>query len=46
MGKRRGACRILVETPEGNRILGMPSHRWEDNFKMDLQLGGLGHGVD
>jgi hypothetical protein len=46
MGKRRGAYRILVEALEGDRILGMPRHRWEHNFKMDLQLVGWGHGVD
>jgi len=23
--------------PEGKRPLGRPTHRWEDNIKMDLQ---------
>jgi hypothetical protein len=29
---------------EGNRPLGRPRHRWEDNFKMDLgnRVGGCG----
>ena len=29
--------------PEGNRPLGRPRHRWEDNIKMDLQevCGGV-----
>jgi hypothetical protein len=26
-----------VEKPEGKRPFGRPRHRWEDNFKMDLQ---------
>jgi len=37
MGERRGAYRVLVGKPEGNRPLGRPRHRWEDNIKMDLQ---------
>jgi len=31
--------------PEGKRPLGKPRHRWEDNFKMDLQEVGCG-GMD
>ena len=27
---------------EGNRLLGRPRHRWEDNIKMDLQEVGCG----
>ena len=26
--------------PEGKRPLGRPRRRWEDNSKMDLQVGG------
>jgi hypothetical protein len=26
----------LLGKPEANRPLGRPSHRWEDNIKMDL----------
>jgi hypothetical protein len=37
MCKRRGAYRVLVEKPEGKRLLGGPRHRWEDNIKMDHQ---------
>ena len=37
MGKSRGVFRVLVGKPEGKRPLGRPSHRWEDNIKMDLQ---------
>ena len=36
MGERRGVFRILLRKPEGNRPLGRPSCRWEDNIKMDL----------
>jgi hypothetical protein len=37
MGDRRGAYRVLMESPEGKRPLGRPRHRWEGNIKMDLQ---------
>jgi hypothetical protein len=37
MGEKKGAYRILVERPEGRRLLGRPRHRWEDNIKRDLQ---------
>jgi hypothetical protein len=33
---------LLVGKPEGNRPLGRPSCRWDDNFKMDLRGTGLG----
>ena len=36
MGARRGLYRVLVEKPEGKRLLGRPGCRWEDNIKMDL----------
>jgi hypothetical protein len=29
--------RVLVGRPDGNRSLGRPGHRWEDNIKLDLQ---------
>jgi hypothetical protein len=35
--------RVLVGKPEGNRQLGRPRRRWEDNIKMDLQEVGGGH---
>jgi hypothetical protein len=28
---------ILVGNPEEKRLLGRPSHRWEDTFKIDLR---------
>jgi len=34
-----------VGKPEGNRPLGRPRRRWEDNIKMDLQKLGCG-GMD
>jgi len=35
----------LVGEPEGRRPLGRPTHRWEENMKMDLQEVGCG-GMD
>jgi hypothetical protein len=32
--------RILVGKPEGNRPLGRPRRRWENNIKMDLHEVG------
>jgi len=40
MGEGRGIYIVLVGKFEGNRPLGRPSHRWEDNIKMDLQEVG------
>ena len=37
MGDRRGACRMLVDRPEGKGIFRGPSYKWEKNIKMDLQ---------
>ena len=45
VGERRGVYRLLVEKPEGKRILLRPRRRWEDNIKMDLQKVGCG-GMD
>jgi hypothetical protein len=36
-GERRGVYRNLGGKLEGKSQLGRPSHRWEDNIKMDLQ---------
>ena len=44
MGEDRGVQRVLVGKPEGNRPLGRPRLRWEDNIKMDLQEVGGGRG--
>jgi hypothetical protein len=35
---------VLVEKPEGKRLLGRPRRRWEDNIQMDLQEVGGGRG--
>jgi len=37
--------RVLVGKREGNRKLGRPRCRWEDNIKMDLQEVGC-EGMD
>jgi hypothetical protein len=42
---KRNAYRILVGKPEGNRPLGRPRHRWEDNIKMVFRDGEWG-GID
>ena len=36
--------RVLVGNSEGNKPLGRPRRRWEDNIKMDLQEVGVGRG--
>ena len=38
----RGMYRGFVSKPEGNRPLGRPRRRWEDNIKIDLQEVGCG----
>jgi hypothetical protein len=38
----RGVYRVLVGKSEGNRPLGRPRYRWENNIKMDLQEVGCG----
>jgi hypothetical protein len=45
MGEGRDVYRVLVGKPEGNRPLGSPRLRWEDNIKIDLHEVGCG-GVD
>jgi len=35
MGVMRNAYIILVGKPEGKSLLGRPTHRWEDNIRMD-----------
>ena len=37
MGEERVVHKVLVGKPEGERPLGRPRRRWEDNIKMDLQ---------
>ena len=38
-GDRKVAYRVFVGKPEGRRLLGRPRHRWEDNIKMDIEMG-------
>jgi len=45
-GERRGAYRVLVGKPVGERAFGRPRHMLEDNIKMDLQEEGWKHGLD
>jgi hypothetical protein len=40
MGEERGVHRVLVGRPEGKRPLRRPRRRWEDNIKMDVEVGG------
>jgi len=35
MGERRGVYRVLMGKPEGNRPLGRPRRKWEDNIIFD-----------
>ena len=44
MEEGRGVHKVLVGKPEGQRRLGRPRRRWEDNIKMDLQEVGGGCG--
>jgi len=38
MGERRGAFRVLVELPEGQRPLARSMCRWEDNIKWIFKM--------
>jgi hypothetical protein len=42
MGEMRNAYNILVGKPDGNRPLGRPRHRWEDNIKIIHREMGFG----
>jgi hypothetical protein len=37
----KGVYRVLVGRSKGNRPLGRPRHRWEDNIKIDLREMGI-----
>jgi hypothetical protein len=44
MREKRNAYMILAGKPEGQRPLGRPTRRWEDNINMDLreiEWGGI-----
>ena len=40
MRERRGVYRVLVEKPEGKRLLERPTRRWEINAKINVQEVG------
>jgi hypothetical protein len=43
MGDRRGACRLLIDRPEGKGLFRRRRYRYEENIKMDFQeLGWVG----
>ena len=42
MGEERGVYRLLVGKSEGQKPMGRPRSRREDNIKMDLQEVGCG----
>jgi len=42
MRENRGMYRVLVGKYEGERPLGRPSRRWENNIKMNPQAVGCG----
>jgi hypothetical protein len=42
VGVGRGVYRVLVGKSEGNRPLGRPRRRWDQNIRMDLQEVGCG----
>jgi S-ribosylhomocysteine lyase LuxS involved in autoinducer biosynthesis len=46
VGERRGAYMVLVGKTEGNRPLGRPRHRWEDNMKRSSGSGRWEYGLD
>jgi hypothetical protein len=37
MRENKNSYSILVGKPEGNRPLGRPGRRWENNIKLDLR---------
>jgi hypothetical protein len=40
-GRGEGVYRVLIGRPEGERPLGRPRRRWEDNIKMELSEIGI-----
>jgi hypothetical protein len=45
-GEKIGVYSVVVGKPEGKRPLEIPRPRWEDNIKVDVEEGGLGHELD
>ena len=47
MDEGKSAFKILTGKPTGNRPLGRPRRRWEDNIRMDLEeIGNAGNWID
>ena len=44
MEEGRSAFKILTGKPTGNRPLGRPRRRWQDNIRMDLKEIGINAG--
>ena len=44
MEEGRSAFKILTDKPTGERLLGRPRRRWEDNIRMDLKEVGINAG--
>ena len=44
MEEGTSAFKISTGKPTGKRPLGRPSHRWEDNIRMDLEEIGINAG--
>ena len=44
MEEGRSAFKILTGKPTGKRSLGIPSRRWEDNIRKDLEEIGINAG--
>ena len=44
MEQSRNAHRVLVGNPEGERSLGRPRPRWEDNIRMNFREVGCDPG--
>jgi hypothetical protein len=42
MGEKRNAYTLLVENPEGRRLLGKPRRSWVEDIRMDLREVGWG----
>ena len=45
MEEGRSAFKILTGKATGNRPLGRPRRRWEDNIRMDLEEIGISTGI-
>ena len=44
MVEGRSSFKILTGEPTGNRPLGRPRRRWEDNIRLDLEEIGISAG--